>query len=175
MVFAIEKPVEVGLKNFRHIEINEIVGRTYARCLKSVLRQSPDCILIGELRDAETVSIAIQAALTGHAVYASLHTYGISTVISRLTDLGASLASINEVLRGIVAMRLIRTICTECSGALRDIQKGECVCRNGYSGRTGIFETSCDITKSFISMKEHGLYKVGEGRTHHKEIERVLS
>ncbi len=172
VVIAIEDPVEVELKGVRHIEIDEYVGRTYAKCLKSVLRQSPDCILIGELRDAETVAIAIQAALTGHTVYASLHTYGIGTVISRLVDLGASLPSINEVLRGAVAMRLIRTLCTECKG---NSETGNCTCRSGYAGRTGIFETSCSIKKFYSSMTEHGNKKVLQGITNQAEIERVLA
>lgn len=172
MVIAIEDPVEVELSRVRHIEINEYVGRTYAKCLKSVLRQSPDCILIGELRDADTVAIAIQSALTGHSVYASLHTYGISTVVSRLVDLGATITSIHEVIRGVIATRLVRTLCSVCHG---DYESTHCNCRKGYSGRTGIFETSSALQGSYISMKEHGQRKVENSITTIEEIDRVLA
>jgi general secretion pathway protein E len=161
-VTTIEDPIEMVYPDFNQTEVQLKVGITFAAALRHILRQDPDVIMVGEIRDAETAQYAIQAALTGHLVFSTLHTNDASSSISRLVDLGVERFLISSTLAGSMAQRLMRRICPHCTterhlepeeiAALRlavppgkrvKVKEGEgCFeCRNtGYLGRTGIFE-----------------------------------
>jgi type II secretory ATPase GspE/PulE/Tfp pilus assembly ATPase PilB-like protein/8-oxo-dGTP pyrophosphatase MutT (NUDIX family) len=113
-VITVEDPVEYRIPGIVQVQINEKAGLTFASALRSILRQDPDVVLIGEIRDRETAAIAIQAALTGHLVFATLHTNDACSSITRLTDLGVESGKLAGALKGIVAQRLIRRLCAEC-------------------------------------------------------------
>ncbi len=157
-----EDPVEFELPGVVQVNINAKVGLTFARCLRSILRQDPDVILVGEIRDVETAQIAIQAALTGHMVFSTLHTNSAAATVTRLIDMGVEPFLLTSTLEAIVGQRLIRTICPNCKapysptdedlfdfGVSRDevsdidFYKGrgcEDCNYSGYKGRLGIFE-----------------------------------
>ena len=159
-IITIEDPVEYSLAGIRQIQINPKVNLTFANGLKSMLRQDPDVIMVGEIRDFETAEIAIHAALTGHLVFSTLHTNDAPGAITRMIDMGAEPFLVSSSVIGILAQRLIRTICPECKQKymptkemLKDIglsekEKGDFYkgegcpkCMNtGYKGRIGIFE-----------------------------------
>lgn len=113
-VITVEDPVEYRIPGIVQVQINEKAGLTFASALRSILRQDPDVVLIGEIRDRETAAIAVQAALTGHLVFATLHTNDACSSITRLTDLGLDSAKLAGALKGVVAQRLIRKLCTDC-------------------------------------------------------------
>jgi len=113
-IITVEDPVEYRIPGVVQVQINDKAGLTFATALRSILRQDPDVVLIGEIRDRETAAIAIQAALTGHLVFATLHTNDACSSITRLTDLGVDSAKLSAALKGIVAQRLIRKLCAEC-------------------------------------------------------------
>jgi type II secretory ATPase GspE/PulE/Tfp pilus assembly ATPase PilB-like protein len=114
-IMTIEDPVEVRLPLIRQIQANPEIGLTFAGALRSILRQDPDVVLVGEIRDEETARIAIQAALTGHLVLSSLHTNDAPGAIPRLTDLGCPAFAINAALLGVLAQRLVRRLCPDCA------------------------------------------------------------
>lgn len=113
-IITVEDPVEYRIPGIVQVQINDKAGLSFAAALRSILRQDPDVVLIGEIRDRETAAIAIQAALTGHIVFATLHTNDACSSIARLTDLGVDAAKLATALRGIIAQRLIRELCREC-------------------------------------------------------------
>ncbi|MGD8239558.1 MAG: ATPase, T2SS/T4P/T4SS family, partial [Armatimonadota bacterium] len=113
-ITAIEDPVERVLPGLNQMQINERAGLTFASALRSVLRQDPDVIMVGEMRDAETASIAFQSALTGHLVLSTLHTTDAVGAVTRLVDLGVDRSLIGAGLLGVVAQRLVRKICSHC-------------------------------------------------------------
>ncbi|WP_169713679.1 GspE/PulE family protein [Paludifilum halophilum] len=132
---TLEDPVEFQLAGVNQIQVNLKAGLTFARGLRAVLRQDPNLIMLGEVRDVETADIAVRAALTGHLVLTTLHTVDACSSITRLLDMGIEPYRIASSLIGVVAQRLVRLICQECGG------KGCEVCRRiGYRERTGIFE-----------------------------------
>ncbi len=161
-IITIEDPVEYQLGGIGQIQVNPKIGLTFASGLRSVLRHDPDVILVGEVRDVETAEIAIQAALTGHLVFSTLHTNDAAGAITRLVDMGIEPFLVASVIRAIVAQRLVRVICPECKGGyvpeaevLREAGievsfspgqkayrgKGCPACSmTGYRGRTGIYE-----------------------------------
>ena len=160
-IITLEDPVEYQLKGVRQSQVNPKVGMTFANGLRSILRQDPDIVMVGEIRDKETAEIAIQAALTGHLVFSTLHTNDAPGALTRLIDMGVEPFLISSAVIGILAQRLVRTICTSCkqeskppSKFLHDLGihekknggalwKGEgCnMCKHtGYRGRIGIFE-----------------------------------
>jgi len=161
-VTTIEDPIEMVYQDFNQTEVQLKAGITFASALRHILRQDPDVIMVGEIRDPETAQYAIQAALTGHLVFSTLHTNDAASSISRLVDLGVERFLISSTLIGAMAQRLMRRICPHCVterhleadeiGMLRlavppgkrvRVKEGEgCFeCRNtGYFGRTGIFE-----------------------------------
>jgi general secretion pathway protein E len=162
-IVTIEDPVEYQLFGIAQIQVNPKIGLTFAQGLRSILRHDPDVILVGEVRDVETAEIAIQAAMTGHLVFSTLHTNDAASAITRLIDMGIEPFRIASVVRAIVAQRLVRVLCSECKQsydpepeALRDAGidpariQGKAVYRGrgcpacagtGYRGRTGIYET----------------------------------
>ncbi len=161
-IITIEDPVEYQLWGIGQIQVNPKIGLTFAHGLRSVLRHDPDVILVGEIRDAETAEIAIQAALTGHLVFSTLHTNDAASAATRLVDMEIEPFLVASVVRAIVAQRLIRVICSECKegyvpepemlkevGITPEQLKGGKVYRGkgcpacsgtGYRGRTGIYE-----------------------------------
>jgi len=155
-------PVEYELAGIVQVNINAKVDLTFARCLRAILRQDPDVILVGEIRDVETAQISIQAALTGHMVFSTLHTNSAAATITRLVDMGLEPFLLSSTLRGVVGQRLIRTICPSCREEYTPTDKdlteyavtreqveditfykgrGCDDCNStGYKGRLGIFE-----------------------------------
>lgn len=160
-IMTIEDPVEYGIPGIRQSQVNVKAGLTFGAGLRSILRQDPDIIMVGEMRDEETVEIAIRAALTGHLVFSTLHTNDAAGAIPRLTDMGAAPFLVSSALLLVVAQRLVRVICTNCKeeappdpvvirrlglqakeGELKVFQgKGCDKCdETGYRGRLGIYE-----------------------------------
>jgi type IV pilus assembly protein PilB len=161
-ILTSEDPVEYDIDGLIQVQINDEIGLTFDRCLRSFLRQDPDIVLVGEIRDLETSEIAVQAALTGHLVFTTLHTNDAPSVIARLLDLGLEPFLITATVEGVVAQRLVRCICSRCKEtyvpdetmllelnlrpedvAGRTFSRGVgCdYCRGtGYSGRMAIFE-----------------------------------
>lgn len=113
-IITTEDPVEYDLDGIVQVPINEEIGVTYAACLRSILRQDPDKILVGEIRDLETAEIAIEASLTGHLVFSTLHTNDAPSTVTRLLDMGLEPFLVSATLHAVVAQRLVRTICTHC-------------------------------------------------------------
>jgi type II secretory ATPase GspE/PulE/Tfp pilus assembly ATPase PilB-like protein/8-oxo-dGTP pyrophosphatase MutT (NUDIX family) len=113
-IITVEDPVEYRIPGIVQVQIHEKAGLTFASALRSVLRQDPDVLLIGEIRDRETAAIALQASLTGHLVFATLHTNDACSSITRLTDLGVDSAKLAGAVKGVVAQRLIRRLCPAC-------------------------------------------------------------
>jgi general secretion pathway protein E len=161
-IITIEDPVEYQLKGISQIQVNPKIDLTFARGLRSIVRQDPDVVLVGEIRDHETAEIAIQASLTGHLVFSTLHTNDSASAITRLVDIGVEPFLISSAVSAVIAQRLVRVLCNNCKEpykpdmALQTLgvrpdrlrnytfyrAKGCDQCFNtGYRGRIGIFET----------------------------------
>jgi type IV pilus assembly protein PilB len=156
-IVTIENPTEYQIKGISQVEVNEKQGLTFAAALRSILRQDPDVILVGEIRDRETAEVAFQAAQTGHLVLSTLHTNDTVATITRLLELGVEYHVLASSLVGVVAQRLVRTVCRQC-GEPTEFSAEECkalglqnpngmrgkgcpACRNsGFAGRTGLYE-----------------------------------
>src|SRR5215475_9934754 len=130
-IITIEDPVEYQLRGVNQIQVSEKAGLTFARGLRSILRQDPDVIMIGEIRDQETAQIAVQASLTGHLVLATLHTNDSVSAVTRLLDMGIEPFLLPSSILGILAQRLVRKLCSDCKGA----GCPKCL-QTGYYGRT---------------------------------------
>lgn len=171
-IISIEDPIESELEGISQVAVNTKTGLSFASILRSVLRQDPDVIMIGEIRDAETANIAVRAAITGHLVLSTLHTNTASGAISRLMDLGVEPFLLSSALQGVLAQRLVRKICKECKeeipldpekmGSYAKLVKkafrgkGCKHCHlTGYSGRIGIFELApvTDTMRELIYKK----------------------
>ncbi len=161
-IITTEDPVEYDLDGLIQVQMKPDIGLTFARCLRSILRQDPDIVLVGEIRDHETAEIAAQASLTGHLVFTTLHTNDAPSSVARLLDLGVEPFLITATIEGVVAQRLVRRICTKCKtpyepdeAQLKELSlteeeiagrkfyygKGCSKCNGtGYRGRTGIYE-----------------------------------
>jgi type IV pilus assembly protein PilB len=161
-IITTEDPVEYDIDGLIQIQIRTDIGLTFAKCLRSILRQDPDICMVGEIRDKETGEISIQASLTGHLVFTTVHTNDAPSTIARLVDLGMEPFLITATLEGIVAQRLVRKICNNCKTPFQPKEemlmelgltpddvgdkkfhygRGCEVCNNtGYRGRTGIYE-----------------------------------
>ncbi len=132
---TVEDPIEYELPGVGQTQVNAKIDLTFAKALRAILRQDPDVIMIGEIRDFETAQIAIQASLTGHLVLATLHTNDAASAVTRLTDMGVEPFLLASSLLGVLAQRLVRKRCTHCQG------EGCVHCgQTGYQGRTGIYE-----------------------------------
>ena len=158
-LITLEDPVEYNIDGINQVQINEKSGMTFASGLRSILRQDPDIIAVGEIRDSETAEIAMRAAITGHLVFSTIHTYDAASAIDRLLDIGVEPYLIASGLRGVIGQRLVRTICPNCREEytpdqrtldLLRMQSGdmtfyhgagctECA-HTGYRGRTAVFE-----------------------------------
>ena len=113
-IITVEDPVEYNAENVNQIQVNSKVGLTFAAGLRSILRQDPDIIMVGEIRDAETADISLRSALTGHLLLSTLHTNDATSAISRLMDMGIEDFLLTSTLLGVLAQRLTRKLCTEC-------------------------------------------------------------
>ena len=134
-IMTVEDPIEYELAGVGQTQVNAKIELTFAKALRAILRQDPDIIMIGEIRDFETAQIAIQASLTGHLVLATLHTNDATSAVTRLTDMGVEPFLLSSSLLGVLAQRLLRKLCLSCQGA------GCAVCgQTGYAGRSGVFE-----------------------------------
>ena len=140
-IITVEDPVEYKMQGLCQMQVNAKIGVTFANGLRSIVRQDPDIILVGEIRDQETADIAINAALTGHLVLSTLHTNDAVGAVTRLVDMGMENFLVSSALSGVLSQRLVRKICTACGGTGSDAN-GKCRRCNGsgYKGRTGIYE-----------------------------------
>lgn len=175
-IITAEDPIEYRLSRVNQVQVNEKIELTFARVLRSALRQDPDVMLVGEMRDQETVSIGLRAAMTGHLVLSTLHTNDAVSSAVRLADLGAEPYMIASALRGILAQRLVRKICPECKAPveldrrqrkwLQSVSDGRFAddqyyrgqgcyhCRNtGYQGRVGVFEWLEPDENAFAALR----------------------
>jgi len=146
-IMTVEDPVEYDLHGVGQTQVNAKIDMTFAKALRAILRQDPDVIMIGEIRDLETAQIAVQASLTGHLVLATLHTNDASAAVTRLLDMGIEPFLLSSSLLGVLAQRLVRKLCVECKRKDEEGEHGEwhpvgCeACGNtGYHGRVGIYE-----------------------------------
>ena len=114
-ITTVEDPIEMVDARFCQVQVHPQIDVTFANALRTILRQDPDIIMVGEVRDAETAAMAVQAALTGHLVFSTLHTRNAAGAITRLVELGVEPFLLSSVLRGVVAQRLIRRICSRCA------------------------------------------------------------
>ena len=180
------------------MQVNAKVGVTIAAGLRSIVRQDPDIILVGEIRDRETADIAINAALTGHLVLSTLHTNDAVGAVTRLLDMGLESFLVASALFGVLSQRLVRKICTTCNGTGKDEEGGKCRRCNGtgFKGRCGIFELlhlndefrravnanapSSELEKiavanGMVTLREDGLAKVKAGITTMDELARSVA
>ena len=196
-IMTVEDPIEYELPGIGQTQVNAKIDLDFAKALRAILRQDPDVIMIGEIRDFETAQIAIQASLTGHLVLATLHTNDASSAVTRLTDIGVEPFLLSSSLLGVLAQRLVRKRCTFCHGEPAGLGlPGGCEhCgHTGYSGRTGVFEllvtndavraqihnraSEADIRAAAIKsgmtlMREDGQRLVAAGITSPEELLRV--
>ena len=193
-IITIEDPVEYKTEGLCQVQVNPKIGVTFAAGLRSIVRQDPDIILVGEIRDRETADIAINAALTGHLVLSTLHTNDAVGAVTRLLDMGVENFLVSSALFGVLSQRLVRKICPECHGKTR--QDGV-KCRRcngtGYKGRSGIFELlilndeirsavnrnassseleAIAVKHGMITLKQDGEAKVASGVTTAEELRR---
>ena len=196
-IMTVEDPIEYELPGIGQTQVNTKIELTFAKALRAILRQDPDIIMIGEIRDFETAQIAIQASLTGHLVLATLHTNDAASAVTRLTDIGVEPFLLSSSLLGVLAQRLVRKRCTYCNvspiGSNLPVGCAHCG-QTGYSGRTGIFEllvtdvavraqihnraSEADIRVASLKagmtlMREDGERLVAAGITSREELIRV--
>jgi type IV pilus assembly protein PilB len=169
-LLTIEDPVEAYIPGINQVQVNEKVNLTFATALRSILRQDPDVIIIGEIRDQETAEIAVKASITGHLVASTIHTNSAAGTVTRMTDMGVEPYLLSESLAGIIAQRLVRRLCPDCkkyieatdtekhilgypsSKPLKVYQPVGCIKCNdtGYIGRIGVYE----IMETSVRIKE---------------------
>ena len=165
-IITIEDPVEYKTAGLCQMQVNEKIGVTFGAGLRSIVRQDPDIILVGEIRDRETADIAINAALTGHLVLSTLHTNDAVGAVTRLLDMGVEPFLVSSALYGVLSQRLVRKICTVCGGSgyigVPMGQKGDVTNRckrcggTGFKGRSGVFEllTVTDDLRAAVIREE---------------------
>lgn len=188
-IMTVEDPIEYELPGIGQTQVNAKIDLTFAAALRSILRQDPDVIMIGEIRDTQTAQIAVQASLTGHLVIATLHTNDAVSAVTRLTDMGIEPYLLSSSLLGVLGQRLVRKVCSSCSSA------GCTECAGvGYAGRTGIFELlvpdsvmrqrihdkaaeahlrDSALANGMVEMREYGQTLVARGITSAEELLRV--
>ena len=192
-MMTVEDPVEYALDGVAQTQVNPRIDLTFARALRAILRQDPDVIMIGEIRDLETAQIAVQASLTGHLVLATLHTNDASSAITRLADMGVEPYLLASSLLGVLAQRLVRTLCEQCRTSSEpsagerkllddlDLRTTQHVwqatgCANcnetGLAGRTGIYEL-LQIDDVLRRLIHDGARLVADGSTSLAELTRV--
>ncbi|MBO5762378.1 MAG: Flp pilus assembly complex ATPase component TadA [Lentisphaeria bacterium] len=192
-IITVEDPVEYQLPGLSQMQVNPKIGLTFANGLRSIVRQDPDVILVGEIRDKETADIAINAALTGHLVFSTLHTNDAVGAVVRLIDMGIEPFLITASLCGVLSQRLVRKVCPVCKGAGTAPDGSRCrhCAGSGFRGRSGIFElltvndalreaihrraASTEIESiaraaGMIPLFEDGMAKVAAGETTRAEV-----
>jgi 8-oxo-dGTP pyrophosphatase MutT (NUDIX family) len=202
-VVTVEDPIEYRLPGIVQVQVNERAGLTFASALRSIMRQDPDVLLIGEIRDRETAEIAIQASLTGHLVFSTLHTNDAASAVTRLVDIGVAPYKIATAVKGVIAQRLLRRLCA-CGAGRRDhrlvaepnpLRCAECA-GDGYRGRLAIveilhatpdFERAVSAGESaerladlsrrsgMRSLWDSGMAHVRAGDTSEEELQRVAA
>ncbi|WP_077033678.1 type II secretion system ATPase GspE [Pelomonas sp. KK5] len=197
-VLTVEDPVEYELPGIGQTQVNGKIDLSFAKALRAILRQDPDVIMIGEIRDYETAQIAIQASLTGHLVLATLHTNDAPSAVTRLTDMGVEPFLLSSSLLGVLAQRLVRRLCEVCKRVDGDGRYHPVGCEacgmTGYKGRTGVYELmqADEKVRGLIhqkaaesellaaaqlaglrSMREDGARLVAQGITSAEEVLRV--
>jgi general secretion pathway protein E len=198
-ILTVEDPIEYELPGIGQTQVNPKIELTFAKALRAILRQDPDVIMIGEIRDFETAQIAIQASLTGHLVLATLHTNDAPSAVTRLIDMGIEPFLLSSSLLGVLAQRLVRVLCPHCkrlderTGHYHPVGCPECG-QTGYKGRTGVYELMAtnDELRALIhanapesqiretatqsglrSMRDDGERLVAQGLTSIEEVWRV--
>jgi general secretion pathway protein E len=197
-VLTVEDPIEYELPGIGQTQVNPKIDLSFAKALRAILRQDPDVIMIGEIRDFETAQIAIQASLTGHLVLATVHTNDAPSTVTRLTDMGVEPFLLSSSLLGVLAQRLVRKLCPQCKrvdarGRYHPVGCAECS-MIGYKGRTGVYElmVADDKVRALIhnraaesqlfvaaeaaglrSMREDGERLIEAGVTSGEEVMRV--
>ena len=170
-IMTIEDPIEYQLPGINQMQVNQKTGLTFARGLRGMLRQDPDIILVGEIRDAETAAIVIKAAMTGHLVFTTLHANGPAGAVERLKDMGVDPYLISSTLNCVISQRLVRKLCVQCSG-------GRCKLCNqkGFKGRIGVFEMLKLRPKSptFKLIAENAELLIKGGITTREEVVRSI-
>jgi type II secretory ATPase GspE/PulE/Tfp pilus assembly ATPase PilB-like protein/8-oxo-dGTP pyrophosphatase MutT (NUDIX family) len=190
-VVTVEDPIEYRLPGVVQVQVHDRAGLTFGAALRSIVRQDPDVILVGEIRDRETAEIAIQASLTGHLVLSTLHTNDATSAVTRLIDIGVASYQIATAVKGVVAQRLVRRVCEECGAVGCDACEGL-----GYRGRRAIAEilvtspeferrvaagasteslTDAARANGCISLWESGLSLVRKGETTMDELRRIAA
>ncbi len=198
-ILTVEDPIEYDLPGIGQTQVNPRIDMSFARALRAILRQDPDVVMIGEIRDLETAQIAVQASLTGHLVLATLHTNDSVSAVTRLIDMGVEPFLLSSSLLGVAAQRLVRKLCVGCrrrdgvNSAWRAVGCAACD-RTGYRGRTGIYEMFVldDAIRALIhnaaseqtirdaavaagmqSMRDDGARWISQGMTTAEEVDRV--
>jgi type IV pilus assembly protein PilB len=187
-VVTVEDPVEFNLPGINQVQVRDVIGLSFAAALRAFLRQDPDVILVGEIRDAETASIAVKAALTGHLVLSTLHTNDAASTVNRLVNMGVEPYLAAGSLNLLCAQRLVRRVCDHCEVRGRGCER--CT-GTGYRGRVGLFEVMelseplrelvrsnaaiPDIqrlaaSEGMESLRASGLHKVQQGVTTIDEV-----
>lgn len=194
-IMTVEDPVEYELDGVGQIQVNPKIDLSFARALRAILRQDPDIVMIGEIRDLETAQIAVQASLTGHLVLATLHTNDAVGAVTRLVDMGIEPFLVASTLLGVLAQRLVRTLCPACGGRAQAVGETCSACGStGYQGRTGLYELlrvneeqktlihdrasearlrDTAISQGLRTLHQDGLRLVAEGKTSIEEVLRV--
>ena len=198
-ILTVEDPIEYDLDGIGQTQVNARIDMSFAKALRSILRQDPDVIMIGEIRDLETAQIAVQASLTGHLVLATLHTNDAVSAVTRLIDMGVEPFLLSSSLLGVAAQRLVRKLCLQCrepdpvAGGWRAVGCLACN-RSGFTGRTGVYELltvddairalihrgapeseirAAAVANGMIAMREDGQRWVRTGVTSLDEVIRV--
>lgn len=197
-IITAEDPVEYQLHGIKQVQIDAKVNLTFAAALRSMLRLDPDIIMVGEVRDLETAEIAIQAALTGHLVFSTLHTNDAPTAVTRLVEMGIQPYLVASAVTAVLAQRLVRKLCMNCrvqgdDGLWQPVGCNQCE-GSGYKGRLGIYELMVlndairelvienkDATVIAAAARKHGLItltedgqqKIQQGLTSEEEVKRV--
>ncbi len=194
-IVTIEDPVEYAIDGIEQIQVNPRTGLTFAHGLRSILRQDPNIIMVGEIRDAETAGIAVNTALTGHLLLSTLHTNDAATTLPRLLDMGIDPYRVASTVAVAIGQRLVRTLCTHCKrGKERGTGCNECA-GSGYKGRTTINEVlvaddhirdailrkasaaeirTLAMKQGMTTMQEDGFRKAEAGVTSKEEVMRVI-
>jgi general secretion pathway protein E len=188
-VITVEDPVEYQIEGVNQIQVRPAINLAFANALRSIVRQDPDVIMVGEMRDAETARICVQAALTGHLVLSTLHTNDAAGCITRLRDMGVEDYLLTSTVNAVIGQRLVRVLCPHCRGA-----GCERCSRTGFRGRTAVLELmpmtdrirrlvleragTAEIrnaarAEGMRTIYEHGLAKVRAGLTTLEEVMRV--
>lgn len=198
-ILTVEDPIEIYLPGVNQVHVNLKTGLTFSTALRAFLRQDPDIIMVGEIRDKETAAIAVHAAQTGHLVLSTLHTNSAPETLARLLQMGVEPFDLASSISLIIAQRLARRLCSLCKRPITQVvyqAVGCCQCHQGYHGRTGIFQVlpigdalrnlimnrgnAIEITEfakkeGMLDLQQSGLEKVKTGITSLEEIRRIIS